>query len=181
MPPINIINNFVKNVINVYDSTSQKGRLVSFHYQFFKHDPFPVILTTGLMGSNKIGGLNIHYLTFPVYRALLNSWAGNNTFNYYIIKNEPLIKQAFRSYKLNGIKNAKLIEWKSIIEVLSIIRNYSPQEIQKIQQFVDQQVASRQPEIINELFNTMINNFNENLNDMSNLNTNQANKGENNE
>lgn len=156
------INNFVKSLLTIRDLPSDKGNVVSFYYDYYNHDPFPVILTTGIMrGGNRIGGLNLHYLTFPVYKALLNNWAGNNTFNYYLIKNQPLIKQAFRSYKFEGIRNAKSIEWKSILEVLSIIRNYSPQEIQQIRDAVDKQILQRQPEIINEIFGNMINQFNQ--------------------
>jgi hypothetical protein len=99
-----------------------------------------------------VSGLNLHYLTYPVYRALLYNWAGNKSFNYLIIKNEPLIKAAFRSYKLDNIVNPKKIDWKSILAMLSVIRNYSPQELMKIREAVDQQVLSRQPEILNEIF-----------------------------
>ncbi len=144
--------NLVENITTV-DNLKTGGLVLSFYYQYFKHDPYPVVLTTmSQLSQGKVFGLNLHYLTFPIYRALLNQWAGNIAFNYYIIKQQPIIRQSFRSYKIEAIKNIKRINWQAIIQALSIIRNYSPQEMLDIQNMVDAQVASKQPEIINEIF-----------------------------
>jgi len=134
------------------------GSVVSMFYQFAKHDPYPTVLVCGITPDNLLQGFNLHYMTFPVYRALLNRWAGNPMFNYYLMKNEGLIKQSFRSYKFTGIKRMKRVNWRAIVTFLSIIRNYSPQEIQLIKDAVDAQVASRQPELLNAIFGKLAEN-----------------------
>ena len=50
----------------------------------------------------------------------------------------------------------KKVNYKAILEVMSIKRNYSPQEMLRIHQAVDKYVLSRQPEILNELFDRML-------------------------
>lgn len=157
---LNVLNRIIPNIVELIGSSNKgsiiNGSVVSFYYQNFNHDPYPVIISTGPMSNNRIGGLNLHYLTFPVFRALLNSWAGNAAFNYFIIKNEPVIKNAFRSYNISGIKNIKKIHYKAILEIMSIKRNFSPEEMSAIQQAVDKYVMSRQPEILNELFGSIM-------------------------
>lgn len=146
----------VKLINHFGELNSPNGQIISFYYEYFNHDPYPVILTTGLMSHGRIGGLNLKYLTFPVYRDLITQWADNQLFQYNTIKNNNIIRNSFRSYKVSGIRNAKLINWKSIVTALDIIRNYSPQEINNIRQSVLQQVASRQPEIIQELLGKVV-------------------------
>ena len=140
---LNRIPNLVEHIGPANNGSVLSGTVISFFYSFFDHDPYPIIITTGSMPNERIGGLNLHYLTFPVFRALLNNWAGNSAFNYLIVKNQPIIKNAFRSYKINGIKNAKKVNYQAILEVMSINRNYSPQEMLAIQQAVDKYVLSR--------------------------------------
>ena len=153
---LNNISNLVEPVNSMNNSPTVNGQVLSFFYSHFDHDPYPIIISTGPMTYGRIGGLNLHYLTFPIFRALLNNWAGNPAFNYFIIKNQLIIKNAFRSYKITGIKNVKKIHYKAILEAMSIQRNFSPQEMLAIQQAVDQYVLSRQPEILNELFGNMM-------------------------
>ncbi len=156
----NTLNKIIPNIVELIGSANSKsiinGSVISFNYQNFNHDPYPIIISTGPMSYGRIGGLNLHYLTFPVFRALLNSWAGNTAFNYFIIKNEPIIKNAFRSYKISSIKNIKKIHYKAILQIMSIKRNFSPEEMNEVQKAVDQYVLSRQPEILNELFGNII-------------------------
>ena len=86
----------VQNIFTINSNNVVAGEVISFNYSFFKHDPYPVIISTGLTNDGRIGGLNLHYLTFPVFRALLNRWGGNRSFNYTVIKNQFYIKKAFR-------------------------------------------------------------------------------------
>lgn len=142
----------VKNLASLYGSPATRARVVAFQYRYYKHDPYPVILTTGLTLDGRIGGLNLHYLTFPVFRALLNQWAGNPGFGYLIVKSLPQIKFAFRTYDLSGVQMAKEIDWRAAMTALSVVRNYSPQEVQAIRNAIDQQILSRRPELLDELF-----------------------------
>jgi hypothetical protein len=141
----------VQNIFTINSNNVVAGEVISFNYSFFKHDPYPVIISTGLTNDGRIGGLNLHYLTFPVFRALLNRWGGNRSFNYTVIKNQFYIKKAFRTYKIYGIINAKKINWRAVIQSLSIIRNYSQQEMLRIRNAVNQQVLNRQPQILNDI------------------------------
>ncbi len=153
------ITNLVENLFQLNNISSPSGSVVSFAYRFYKHDPYPVILTAGFDPYHGlIEGLNLHYMTFPIFRALLQSYAGNSNFNYLLIKNQPMIKQAFRSYKITGIANAKKVNWKAIVDAMSIIRQYSPQEMLAIQNAVDQAAMSRTPEILNEIVGGLIQN-----------------------
>ena len=145
--------NFVQPLQQMTQADGSRGRVISFMYSWYKHDPYPVIITTGLLSNGRIGGLNIRYLPFPVFRTLLNVWAGNPGFSYQaVVKQAPLLRRAFRTYKIQGIRNAKAIDWKAMLSVLSIIRSYSPEEMEAIKQAVDNQILARQPEIINEIF-----------------------------
>jgi hypothetical protein len=155
----NQIINLVQNINNIGPQNTDRGNVISFHYQFYDHDPFPVIITTGFMSYNRIGGLNLHYLPFPVFQMLLRNWAGNPGFGYDIVKNQPLIKKSFRSYRLYGIRNAKKVNWKAVLQAMAIIRQYSPQEIRMIQNVVNSKVLSRQPEILNEILGGQIQNI----------------------
>ena len=153
---LNRIPNLIEPIGPTNNSSISSGMVLSFFYQYADHDFYPVIISTGPMSNGRIGGLNLHYLTFPLFRALLNNWAGNQMFNYFIIKNQPVIKNAFRSYKINGMKTVKKVNYRAILEVMSIKRNFSPQEMLIIQESVDKYVLSRQPEILNELFGSMM-------------------------
>jgi len=153
------IKNLVENLFQLNNISSPNGSVVSFAYRFYRHDPYPVILTAGFDPYHGlIEGLNLHYMSFPIFRALLQNHAGNPGFNYFLIKSQPMITQAFRSYKINGILNAKKVNWKAIIDAMSIIRQYSPQEMLAIRQAVDQAAMSRTPEILNELVGGLIQN-----------------------
>ena len=88
LTPIPQFNQIVQSLLHLDATNSYNGEVVNFHYRMFKHDPFPVIITTGFMSNNRVSGLNLHYLTYPVYRALLYNYAGNKAFNYFIIKNQ---------------------------------------------------------------------------------------------
>lgn len=151
----------INNLSGVNNINSPSGSVVSFYYQYYKHDPYPVVMVTDIYAGYLVRGLNLHYLPFPIFRELLNTWGDNRAFSYFAIKNQNLIKSAFRSYKTYGILGAKKINWKSILAMISIIRNYSPQEIDSIRNAVEQQVMSRQPEILNEIFGNIYNQINQ--------------------
>lgn len=145
--------NFVKHLHSMTPADASSGRVVSFFYPFFGHDPYPVIIVTGFLSHNRIGGLNLRYLPFPTFRTLLNAWAGNPVFGYRtVVKHAPVLRQAFRTYKVHGIRNAKTIDWKGMLTVLSVMRTYSPQEMEAVKKAVDAQVFARRPEIIDEIF-----------------------------
>lgn len=146
----------VNDLFTINTGTSPIGSVVSFQYAFAKHDPFPVILVANFKPPNLVEGLNLHYMAFPVFRELLKTHGDNPFFRYEMIKSQPLVKFAYRSYKMNGIKRAKKINYKAIIQAMSIMREYSPQEIEAIKNAVDQTVLNRQSEILNELMGNIV-------------------------
>lgn len=157
---LNQIVNLVEHVpTSNITSSHPNGRIFSFFYKFYKIDPYPVIICTGVYPDGRISGLNLHYLPYPIFSKLLITYGDNQAFNYQVIKNQPIIKQAFRSYKLYGITNARKINYKSILSSLSVIRNYSTQEVLNLQNAVNQKILDRQPEILNELFSNSIQNI----------------------
>jgi hypothetical protein len=141
----------IESLSSINSANATKGNVLSFNYMFFSVDPYPTIITTGVYSDFRVSGVNLHYISFPIFRALLNQWAGNPSFSYSTIKNQPILKQAFRTYKLHGIRNAKKINYKAILNYLSIIRNYSPQEMQQIKDLIDTATHQRSSEIISEI------------------------------
>lgn len=127
------------------------GSLISFRYPRSMaitpgmiHDVRPMIIVSDIVVGKYIRGLNLHYITFPYVKKLLDKYSGVPTFNYQQnIKPDKYLTQAFRKYSWNGIQQPKRLDNEWLKFVLSTIRAFSPGEIEKIRASIQQQIQSR--------------------------------------
>lgn len=126
-----------------------RGSLISFAYprsmamsQNAIHDPYPMVILTDVW-PNHIRGVNLHYLTFPYIKKLLQNYGGNPGFSYSFIKPDAYMANAFRMYVRGGVRNPKRLDTEWLLTVLGSVRSFSPGEIEKIRQSIQQQIQSR--------------------------------------
>ena len=134
--------------------TVGKGSLVYFNYLFWVHDPYPLVIIADIY-PQYIRGLNLHYLTFPYIKDILQPGCDNRSFSYSNIRggNTPYattyVPKAFRTYKRSGIRALKTLDCAFILNVLASTRAIDPAEVdrirQVIQQQIQQQMRGRQP------------------------------------
>ena len=126
----------------VYYKTLQKGSLISCQYTFWKHDPNPLVVVTDVM-SDKIRGVNLHYLTFNYVRTILSHYCGKPHFGYKFIMHDPYIVNAFRTYKRLGLRKVQMLDCDIINKELKVRRSFNPQEIKEIRKQLRQQLRQR--------------------------------------
>jgi hypothetical protein len=135
--------------------TVARGSLVYFNYLFWIHDPYPLVLIADIYGQY-IRGLNLHYLTFPYIKHVLQPGCDNRQFSYRNIRNNGIayeqeyIPKAFRTYKRSGIRQLKVLDCSFILNVLASTRGIDPVEVdhmrEVIRQQIQQQMRARQPQ-----------------------------------
>jgi len=136
----------------IYSKMTQiinKGSLVSFSYNFHKpgHDPYPLVLITdigyplaGPRAGQYIRGINLHYLTFPDIKRLLQPNCNNSGFSYSNIKGDEYIVSAFRQYKRRGIRQIRKLDCAFLLNVLASVRSLNPSEVEAIRHSVREQI-----------------------------------------
>lgn len=146
---LNLIFKNVPQREDLFLQTVKKGSLVSFNYAFHKagHDPSPNVIVTDV-NSLYIRGLNIHYLTFPYIKRLLQSNCSNLSFSYKTIKADRFLVSAFRQYKRNGIQRLKTLDCSFILNLMGSIRAVSPAEVEAIRQTVNEQLSKLTNQIV---------------------------------
>jgi len=66
----------------VYYKTLRPGAVASFSYNFWKHDPFPTLMVSGIYQNGNVAGVQIRYLTMKFIRYLIQQYCGKNfTYN----------------------------------------------------------------------------------------------------
>jgi hypothetical protein len=132
-----------------FGGTINKGDLISFSYIFHKtgHDPSPNVIVTDT-SSFYIRGLNIHYLTFPYIRKLLQDNCDNRLFSYRSIKDNSYLVSSFRQYKKTGIRNLKKLDCKYLLNLMASIRAITPNEVEAIRQTINDQLSKMSQERI---------------------------------
>lgn len=121
--------------------TITKGSLVNFNYTFHKpgHDPYPLVLITDIW-QNYIRGVNLHYLTFPDIKRLLQPNCNNPAFSYFNIKGDGYIVSAFRQYKKRGIRQIRKLDCAFLLNILASVRSLNPSEVEAIRRSVREQI-----------------------------------------
>ncbi len=118
----------------------KKGALVSFSYQWWKHDPYPLLILTDIFQGNMLRGINLHYLTFPYIRNLLKMGGNNPAFSYANIKGDKYITNAFRSYKWNAIRQVRVMDVSFLLTIMGMVRSFDPSQIMAIRKIVQDQL-----------------------------------------
>lgn len=118
-----------------------KGDLISFNYIFHKagHDPYPNVIITDI-NAFYIRGLNIHYLTFPYIKNLLQSNCSNKNFSYRVIKDNSYLVAAFRQYKKTGMRIVKKLDCDFLLNLMGSIRAVTPNEVEAIRKNINEQL-----------------------------------------
>jgi hypothetical protein len=126
-----------------------RGSLISFSYpqswathRNIIHDPTPVVLITDIW-PKYLRGVNIHYLTFPYVKKLLQGNIGNPNYSYYQVKPDRYIAEAFRMYNRAGITQLKQVDSDFILKLLNIARSWNPAEIEAMKQQIRIQIQQR--------------------------------------
>lgn len=134
-----------------------RGSLISFNYARslamspnMIHDPRPMVIITDIW-PNYIRGVNLHYLTFPYIKRILQMYGGNGMFSYSNIKPDPYVANAFRMYVRAGVQRPKRLDTEWLLGVLAESRSFSPGEIEKIRTNIEQQIQARLQAKANEL------------------------------
>jgi hypothetical protein len=126
------------------NSGIRKGSLVSFNYVFWRHDAYPlVVVSDNALANGKLWGVNLHYLTFPYIKRLLAMSTNNPAFSYASISGDSYMKKAFRSYKWAGVRQVKVMDHRSLLSIMSMVRTYDPAEVQIIRRQVQEQISQR--------------------------------------
>lgn len=121
-----------------------KGSLVSFNYAFWKNDAYPlVVVSENKRDAGKLWGVNIHYLTFPYIRRLLEISSGNPSFSYASISNDGYLARSYRSYKWSGIRQIRKLDYKFLLNVMTMVRTFDPAEVQIIRRQVQDQMRQQ--------------------------------------
>lgn len=126
-----------------------RGSLISFAYPRsyatipnIIHDPYPMVILTDIY-PKYIRGVNLHYLTFPYVKKIIETFGGNQQFSYYHIKPDAYIANAFRMYVRAGVQRPKRLDSEWLKTVLESVRSFNPGEIEKIRANIQRQIQAR--------------------------------------
>lgn len=176
--PLKSLNN--RSGGNVNPNAVTKGALISFEYpRSFAivpniiHDPRPMLIVTDVWPPNYVRGVNLHYLTFPYIKKILETWGGNTNFSYSNIKADKYVSLAFRMYSLKGMIRPKRLDSEFLKTVLQSARTFDAGELEKIRANIQQQIQARLQVKANEL--TAYEQYRNNLQMMQNKVTNMQN------
>ncbi len=132
---------FQQTNTNSQNNNIIRGSLIIFNYSFWKNDPRPLVIVTDYNLNGKMRGINLHYLTYPYIKNILNIASNSQGgFSYNNIKNDSYITNSFRSYKWNGISQIKKFDLAFINKMIDNARGFDPTQIQSIRQSVNQQM-----------------------------------------
>jgi hypothetical protein len=129
--------------------TVGRGSLISFKYPFSCspyvntiHDPYPLIIITDVW-SKFIRGVNLHYLTFPYIKMILQNNGENTGFSYYQVKPDKYIANAFRMYYRIGMSQVKRMDSEFLVNLLQVVRSWDPSEMEAIKQQIRTQIKQK--------------------------------------
>jgi hypothetical protein len=134
----------------VYHKTIKKGAAVTFQYLHWKHDPYPLILCSSIYGDGRVAGVNMHYLTFKYIKYLIAQYC-DKQFSYPLIKGNSYIYNAFRTYKKDGVRMAKVLDCNFLATILGTVRSFKPSEIEAIRQEVQRQLRAKLNPTVDDL------------------------------
>jgi hypothetical protein len=145
------ITNIPGNQFGVATGKISRGSLLSFHYPESHakppnviHDFYPMVIITDVW-PNFIRGVNLHYLTFPYIKKLLQAHGGKSSAQYTSsdISGDKYVANAFRMYYIIGVKQARSLDVEFLLNILATARSFSPNEIEKIKKEIEAQIQQR--------------------------------------
>lgn len=133
----------------IYYKSIQRGSLSTFQYLHWKHDPYPLVLCSGIYQDGRIAGINLHYMTFKYIKYLIQQYCGKQ-FSYPLIKGNNYIYNAFRTYKKDGVRMTKLLDCNFLLTILGSLRSFNPTEIEAMRQEIQRQLRERMNPTVEE-------------------------------
>lgn len=122
------------------------GSLFVCKYLYWKHDPTPLVLVSGLYKDGRVAGVNLHNLTLSDMKSLIAKYCGK-AFSYQgAVKGRAEIIKGFRTYRSDGLKQIKVLDCQYFLDSLGVVNRgklLSPAEVQKVKQQVQQQLRQR--------------------------------------
>jgi len=127
-----------------------RGSLIAFNYPIsyakrtpnIIHDPYPMVIVTDIWPTF-VRGVNLHYLTFPFIKRLLQAHCDNTGFSYSSIKSDKYVAGSFRMYNRMGMRRVKRMDCDWLLQVMGAVRSFSESELQKLQDQIRAQIQSR--------------------------------------
>jgi hypothetical protein len=134
-----------------------RGSLISFQYtQSYAakpnaiHDPYPLVIVTDIWPKH-VRGVNLHYLTFPYIKMILQAGGGNTNYSYYQVKPDKYIADSFRMYHRMGMTQIKMMDVQFLLKVLGTVRTWDESEIEAMKQQIRLQIQQRTQMRANEM------------------------------
>ena len=150
---------FEKYDPKTFNGTIARGSLISFHYPISHakepyeiHDPYPMIVITDIW-PRIVRGVNLHYLTFPYIKTLLQNHCQNTGFSYASVKPDRYLAKSFRVYYRSGMRQMKVMDCKWLLTMLGAVRSFSENELQQIQNQIQAQIQAKLQAKAEELTN----------------------------
>lgn len=132
------------NQYGISTRTLGQGSLLIAKYGNWKHDPYPLILVSSLYSDGRLGGINLHYLTFKFIKNLLQRFRlFPGSFSFRAIKGDKYIANAYRTYHKNKLTQAKLLNIDFLLTILGSIRSFSPNEIERMRREIEKQLRQQ--------------------------------------
>lgn len=129
--------------------TIGRGSLVTFSYPYSQavrpnviHDPYPLVIVTDIWPRH-LRGVNLHYITFPYIKNILQSNCGNSSYSYFQVKGDRYIADAFRMYYRSGMSNVKVMDCSFLLNILGAVRSWSETEIEAVKQSIQKQIQQK--------------------------------------
>jgi len=117
----------------------KSGELINFNYTNFKKDPYPLVIIIKYdLPKRKVHGLNLHYLTYPIIKQILMSYA-DKTFSYDNIKQNDYISNSYRVYKSDHIRQIRKFDSELLLKIMDITRTFDSVDNELIQKQIEQQ------------------------------------------
>ena len=133
------------------EASYKKGTLITFSYNFWKHDPQPLLIispppkkNTITPGVGKLWGVNLHYLTFFSIKKLIKECA-SPFFSYSNIKMDDLFGNAYRSYHWSGIRagSIRFLNKDAILNIMGSARSQDPADADIVRKNVQEQISKQ--------------------------------------
>lgn len=122
----------------------KRGNLVTFNYIFWKTDPYPlVIISKEDKSKGYVWGINLHRLLHNDIQKLMLFSRGSDFSYRKNIKSYTPFKEAYRSYKIQGIRQIKTLNKDFLLNIIGTIRNQDPAEVEIIRKNVQEQIKKQ--------------------------------------
>lgn len=116
------------------------------------HDPYPLIIVCDIW-ADRMRGVNLHYLTFPYIKNLLQAHCEDRTMSYSYIKSDKFMRDAFRTYIRRGVSRVKKLDCEILLTVLGTVRStFGTNEIENMRNYIRESLKAQ--------MNTRIKQFN---------------------